>query len=155
MFGVFSSCASPVKDNDWQQTSKVVYRHSTPTITPEYYRSFSVTIDEEAAVVDIRNYSSSLLTKRIPLTAEQFKAFVNKLQQAGVTKRKEVDSAASGCESESLALYKGEQEYFSAYEACGAGTLKVKNGDLGDLVRELVPDLDTLIEQTLHNDHDE
>ena len=155
MFGVFSSCATTVKDKDWQQTSKVVYRHSTPTITPEYYRSFSVTIDQEAAVVDIRNYSSSLLTKRIPLTAGQFKAFVSKLQQAGVTKRKEVDSAASGCESQSLSLYKGDNEYFSAYEACGAGTLKVKDGDLGDLVRELVPDLDTLIEQTLHNDHEE
>ena len=127
MFGVFSSCATTVKDKDWQQTSKVVYRHSTPTIAPEYYRSFSITITEEAAVVDIRNYSSSLLTKRVPLTTGQFKAFVNKLQQMGVTKVKKVDSAAAGGESESLSLYKGDNEYFSAYRSSGSGNLKLKN----------------------------
>lgn len=155
MFCLLSSCSYAIKDKDWQQTSKVVYRHSTPTITPEYYRSYSVTFTEVETVVEIRDYSKVLLTKRYPSTATQFKALVNNLQAMGVKKKKEVVSGAAGCESESLSLFKGESEYFSAYEACGDGNLEVKKGDLNVLVKELVPDLDKLINQTLNNVNEE
>ena len=64
---------------------------------------------------------------------------------------KEVDNAAGGGEAESLSLFKGEDEYFSAYESSGSGNLKVANGDLGVLVRKIVPDLDKIIEQTYEN----
>ena len=151
MMGMFTSCASSIKDKDWQETSKVVYRHSTPTVAPDYYRSFSVTVTAEEIVVDVRNYSKTLLAKRYTNTSENYQSFIKQLQEAGVKKVKEVDNAAGGGEAESLSLFKGEDEYFSAYESSGSGNLKVANGDLGVLVRRIVPDLDKIIEQTYEN----
>ena len=149
--GMFSSCSKTVKNIDWQQTTKVVYRYSPPSIPPDFYRSFSVTVTEKEIVVKIRNYSETLLTKSYPNTVQNYQAFIRELQAARVKKVKEVKSTASGCDSESLSLYKGDNEFFDAYSTCGCGNMKVSNGDLEEIVKGQVPDLTDLINQTLKN----
>ena len=137
-----------VTGKDWVQVTKVVYCHHDASVAPDYYRSYKVTVTESNIEVAVSNYSETLLTKQFPMTAADFKRFVGKLQDTGVKKVKEKVSAATGCTSESLELYKGSAPFFSGYKTCGGGNLKLARGRLSTLIEECVPGLEELVEQT-------
>ncbi len=136
-----------VSDKDWQKTTKIVYYHSDATIIPKLYRCYSVTITAEEVVVEVRNYDKTLLMKHYPHTAENYQKVIQQLKKMDIRKVREQGSVAGG-DSESLKLYKGERQYFSAYASHGNGTLRMRNGELGIIVRSIVPEIDELIEQT-------
>lgn len=147
--GLFPIFGKTVSDRDWSQVTKIVYRHSDASVAPDYYRTYTVTVTKDEVEVSVRNYSETLLTQTYPMTIEGFRTFVSKLRAAGVKKVKEKESFATGCSVMSLSLYKGDNEFFSAYKNCDGGNLKIERGNLHNLVtRYAVPGLDDLVEKT-------
>lgn len=147
MLGLSFFGRNTVSDKDWQKTTKIVYHYSDATITPELFRCYAVTITAEEVAVEVRNYDKTLLTKRYPYSAKDYQTVIRHLKRMGVSKVKDRGDMAGG-DSESLSLYKGDQQYFSAYASHGYGTLRLKDGDLGTIIRKIVPKIDELVEQT-------
>ena len=139
-----------VSEKDWQKTTKIVFRHADATIAPHLFRCYSVTVTAEKVVVEVRDYDKTLLTKRYPYTAKDYQIVIQHLKMMEVWKVKERGSMAGG-DSESLSLYKGEEEYFSAYASHGEGTLRLRNGDLETIIHKIVPKIDEMVEQTRTN----
>lgn len=136
-----------VSDEDWQKTTKIVYAHSDGTIVPELFRSYTITVTATEVVVEICDYDKRLLAKCYSNSAKNFKAVISQLQQMGVAKGKEKDFPTGGS-SESLSLYKGDQNYFSAYDSYGSGTLRLSRGSLEAVMKKLVPSIDDMVERT-------
>jgi len=151
MIGIFGSKTYTLSDKDWQETTKIVYNHADPTVSPEYFRSCRVTVTEEEVIVEVSNYSKVLLMKHYPNTVKNYKSFISQISKMGVRKVKNVDEASSGGESESLFLYKGDKQYFTAYRTSSGGSLSLENDNLDSLIRKLLPNLDKMIEQTRTN----
>jgi len=148
MIAIWPFNTQKVSDKDWQATTEIVYHYSDPTVAPDYYRKYTLTITATEAVLTIGDYSKELCTKRFPMTAETFTTFVDQLKGMGVKRGKEKKSMATGCTYESLTLLKGDNRYFHAYATCGAGNLKVERGSLERAMTTVVPNLEEVIEQT-------
>ena len=138
MSGLFPIFGKGITEKDWQQVTKIVYRHSDGSIAPEYYRSFTMTVTADSIEVTIRNYSRTLAEKRYPNTEQNYKALVAKLKATGISKGKEVQDYSTGGDSESLSLYKGDDEFFKAYKSGNGGNLKLKKNNLERLFKELM-----------------
>lgn len=136
--------------DEWQQITKVVYRYSDPTIAPQFYRTYTVTVTEDSIDLVVRNYSETLLTKQLPLTEGEYGSFITRLKEAGVKKVREMKSVATGGDSESLMLFKGDEEFFNAYQTSDGGNMRA-NVSLEALFNALVPGLDDIIESTRKN----
>ena len=136
-----------VSEKDWEKTTKIVFRHADAAIAPHLFRCYSLTVTAEKVVVEVRDYDKTLLTKRYPYTAKDYQIVIQHLKMMEVWKVKERGSMAGG-DSESLSLYKGEEEYFSAYASHGEGTLRLRNGDLETIIHKIVPKIDEMVEQT-------
>ncbi len=151
MLAIFSSKTYTVSDKDWQETTKIVYNHSDPTVSPEYHRSCRVTVTEEEVIVEVSAYSKTLLIKHYPNTVRNYKSLIVQMSKMGVRKVKVVNESDAGGESEALLLYKGEKQYFSAYRTSNGGNLSLENDNLDSLIHKLLPNLDKMIEQTRAN----
>ncbi len=151
MIAIWPFNTQKVSDEDWQATTEIVYYHSDPTVAPDYYRKYTLTITATEAVLTIGDYSKELCTKHFPMTAKTFKAFVEQLKGMGLQRVKEKEPTATGCDYESLTLLKGDASYFHAYATCGAGNLKVGRGNLERAITTVVPDMEEVIEQTRNN----
>ena len=146
---LFSTCGKEPSVVDWQQVSKVVYRHSDPSIAPDYYRSYTLTVTANSIDLQVNNYSETLLSKSFTLSEENFRSFVDKLSQLGIKKVKEVESTATRGSTLSLSLYHGDNEFFNAYSTHGGGNLYLPHPiQLQSLVDELLPSLQDMVEQT-------
>ena len=149
---LFSTCGKEPSVVDWQQVSKVVYRHSDPSIAPDYYRSYTLTVTANSIELQVKNYSETLLSKSLTLSEESFRSFVDKLSQLGIKKVKEVKSISTGSSTMSLSLYHGDDEFFDAYSTHGGGNLSFPHPvQLQSLIDELLPSLHDLVEQTRGN----
>ena len=136
--GLFSIFEKNVTDRDWQQVTRIVYHHSDGTIAPECYRSFTVTVTADSIEVTIRNYSKVLAKKSYPNTQQDYKAFVAKLKNMGISKGKDVEDLSTGGDSESLSLYKGDERFFDAHKSGRGGNLRLKKYYIEDLFRGLM-----------------
>ena len=149
---LFSTCGKEPSVVDWQQVSKVVYRHSDPSIAPDYYRSYTLTVTANSIDLVVNNYSETLLSKSFTISEENFRSFVDKLSQLGIKKVKEVKSISTGSSTMSLSLYHGDDEFFDAYSTHGGGNLSLPHPvQLQSLIDELLPSLHDLVEQTRGN----
>jgi len=148
---MWSNCTQTISEEDWQETTEIVYHYSDPTIAPDYFRKYTLSITAKEAVLTISDYSKELYMKRFPVTAETFTAFVEKLKEMGVKRVKEKEPTATGCDYESLTLIKNDNRYFHAYASCGEGNLKLEKGNLGKVMNMIVPDLEEVVEQTRNN----
>ena len=137
IFGIFFTNGR-ITDQDWLQVTKIVYRHSDGSIAPQYYRSFTMTVTADSIEVTIRNYSRTLAEKHYPNTEQNYKALVAKLKDAGISKGREIEDISTGGDSQSLSLYKGDDEFFKAYKSGKGGNLKLKNNNLEQLFKELM-----------------
>lgn len=148
IFGIFFTNGR-ITDQDWQETTKIVYSHSDASVAPDYYRSYTLTVSKDSIGIVVRDYSRTLLTEIQPYTEQDFQSFVSKLKKAGIKKVKEVMSAATGCDTEKLALYKGDNNYFSAYKTCDGGDMKLADRvSLEHIISKQAPELVGKVEQT-------
>ena len=136
--GLFSIFGKGIAENDWQQVTKIVYHHSDGSIAPQYYRTYTITVAADSIEVTIRNYSRTLAEKRYPNTTQNYKTLVAKLKDTGISKGREVEDISTGGDSESLSLYKGDDEFFKAYKRGKGGNLKLKKNNLEELFKELM-----------------
>ena len=146
--GLFSIFEKNISDKDWQQVTKIVYRHSDGSIAPECYRSFTVTVTADSIGVTIRNYSKILAQKSYPNTRQAYNAFVVKLKDMGISKGKETEDLSTGGDSESLSLYKGDDKFFDAYKSGRGGNLRLKKYNIEELFKGL---MNSDLIQTLRN----
>ncbi len=151
MIAIWPFNTQKVSDEDWQATTEIVYQHSDPSVSPDYYRKYTLSVTATEAVLTIGDYSKELSKKRYRMTAKTFKAFVERLKGMGIRRVKEKESFATGCDYESLSLLKGDSRYFHAYATCDAGNLKVESGSLEKAIATLIPNLEKAIEQTRKN----
>ena len=148
IFGIFFT-GGKITDQDWQETTKIVYTHSDATVAPDYYRSYTLTVSKDSIGIVVRDYSRTLLSESHPYTEQEFQSFVGKLKKAGIKKVKEVRSFATGCDTEKLALYKGDDEYFSAYKTCDGGDMKLADrGSLGLIISRQASELVGKVDKT-------
>ena len=146
---LFSTCGKEPSADDWQQVSKVVYRHSDPSVAPDYYRSYTLTVTANSIALQVNNYSDTLLSKSFPISKESFHSFIEKLSQLGIKKVKEVESISTGGSTQSLCLYHGDDEFFNAYRTHDGGNLSLPHPlELQSLIDELLPSIHDLVEQT-------
>ncbi|MCR4959205.1 MAG: hypothetical protein K6B13_11490 [Prevotella sp.] len=136
--GLFSIFEKGIAEKDWLQVTKIVYCHSDGSIAPPYYRSFTMTVTADSITVTIRDYSRTLAEKRYPNTEQHYKALVAKLKDTGISKGREVKDNSTGGDSESLSLYKDDEEFFKAYKSGNGGNLKLKKNNLERLFKELM-----------------
>lgn len=136
--GLFPIFGKDIAEKDWQQVTKIVYHHSDGSIAPQCYRSFTMTVTVDSIEVTIRNYSRTLAEKSYPNTEQNYKALVAKLKDTGISKGREIEDISTGGDSESLSLYKGDDEFFNAYKSGKGGNLKLKKNNLEWLFKELM-----------------
>ena len=147
-FGIFFTTGR-ITNQDWQETTKIVYSHSDASVAPDYYRSYTLTVTKDSIRIYIGNYSGKLLTESRPYSEQDFQVFVSKLKKAGIKKVKEVRSTATGCDTESLVLYKGDSIYFSAYRQCDGGDMELTDHiSLERIISKLAPELVGKVEKT-------
>ena len=148
IFGIFFTDGR-ITDQDWQETTKIVYSHSDASVAPDYYRSYTLTVSKDSISIVVRGYGRALLTESRPYTEQDFQSFVSKLKKAGIKKVKDVRSVATGCDTENLALYKGDDKYFSAHKTCDGGNMKLADrASLELIISKLAPELVGKVEKT-------
>ena len=116
-----------ISQEDWSQTTKVVYRFGDSSVAPDYHRSYTITVTKSIVSISIDSYGDVLLTWEYPFSPVKFKTFIEKLSQSGMKKRKmKDDEGCAGGRTESIRLYKQQEKFFDAYVYHCAG----ESGDL-------------------------
>lgn len=132
-----------------QDFSKISYTYQGAALAPQYHRSYTIEIDENAAKLSIRDYAKTLKNETVALTDAQWK----NLLTLGQKLPNNASSIANGAVGTSTIVIKILENNGNTKQIT-FDSMNDPTGDIkafNDSVKALFPNLSQLIQSTIQN----
>lgn len=99
----------------YPDTDKIVFYFNGSSVPPPYHRSYETHITEHSISLKITCYNDVLYEGKFPFNKSRYDNLLNVIRNLNIKSIPEKSSGATGGETLTLALHKGNEEYFSCY----------------------------------------
>ncbi len=99
----------------YPDTNKIDFYFNGSSVPPPYHRSYETHITEHSISLKITCYDDVLYDGKFPFNKSRYDNLLNVIRNLNIKSIPEESSGATGGETLTLALHKGDEEYFSCY----------------------------------------
>lgn len=99
----------------YPDTNKIDFYFNGSSVPPPYHRSYETHITEHSISLKITCYDDELYDGKFPFNKSRYDNLLNVIRNLNIKSIPEESSGATGGETLTLALHKGDEEYFSCY----------------------------------------
>lgn len=99
----------------YPDTNEIDFNFNGSSVPPPYHRSYETHITEHSISLKITCYDDVLYEGKFPFNKSRYENLLNVIRNLNLKSIPEKNSGATGGETLTLALHKGNKEYFSCY----------------------------------------
>ncbi len=135
---------------DTNESIIIDYGFNDSSVSPEYHRSYTITISPTNIHVQVDSYGDVLADKNLPISSNQFEELIQTINEANlVSGRNEPADPCDGGTSESLTIKAADKQVYNGYfdHCADAPSDSMGNIELVmDAIHELVPNLGEMLQ---------
>ncbi|NOQ72779.1 MAG: hypothetical protein GQ574_12285 [Crocinitomix sp.] len=147
---LFSCSGTPSLVLNEEEPIEIEYAFSDASVSPEYHRSYTISIDKSLVSISVDSYGDILTVENQPIDIDEFTALIETINASNLTSgRNTPDEPCDGGTGESLTIKESGAEVYNGYFDHCADDVPASMGDIGvviDAIHALAPNLEEMLD---------